>query len=95
MAAVVTPTLATAVVQAIDNGATVTTAPVDEAGTSTSEFQVGVGTVLADLVALAVSFGVHLSAVQQTDILSLAGVITALAASYIISRGIRKTGTTA
>jgi hypothetical protein len=86
MAAVVTPTPATAVV---------TTAPVAEAGTSTSEFQVGVGTVLADLVALAVSFGVHLSAVQQTDILSLAGVITALAVSYIVSRGIRKTGTTA
>jgi hypothetical protein len=71
------------------------TAPVAEPGTSTSEFQVGIGTVLADVVALAVSFGVHLSAVQQTDILSLAGVITALAASYIISRGIRKTGTTA
>jgi hypothetical protein len=75
--------------------ATTTSAPVAESGTTTSEFQVGIGTVLADVVALAVSFGVHLSAVQQTDILSLAGVITALAASYIISRGIRKTGTSA
>lgn len=88
MAAVVTP-VATA--SSVAPAGT----PVAEAGTSTSEFQVGIGTVLADVVALAVSFGVHLSAVQQTDILSLAGVITALAASYIISRGIRKTGTTA
>jgi len=76
---------------------TVTTAdaPVAESGTTTSEWQVGLGTALADLVALAVSFGVHLTAVQQTDILSLAGLVSALAVSYIVSRGIRKAGTTA
>jgi hypothetical protein len=70
-------------------------APVAESGTTTSEFQVGIGTAVADLVALAVSFGVHLTAVQQTDILSLAGLVSATAIAYIVSRGIRKSGTTA
>jgi len=69
--------------------------PVVESGKSTSEFQVGIGTALADIVALAVSFGVHLTAAQQGDILGLAGLVSALAVSYIVSRGIRKTGTTA
>ena len=69
--------------------------PIAEPGFSTSEFQVGIGTALADIVALAVSFGVHLTAVQQADLLSLAGVFTALAVSYIVSRGIRKSGTSA
>lgn len=71
------------------------TVPSVEAGTSTSEWKVAIGTAATDLVALAVSFGVHLTAVQQTDILSLAGLVSALAVSYIVSRGIRKTGTTA
>ena len=75
--------------------APVSPTPVAEAGTSTSEFQVGIGTALADIVALVVSFGVHLTAAQQGDILGLAGLVSALAVSYIVSRGIRKSGTTA
>ena len=72
-----------------------TSAPVAEAGTTTSEFQVGIGTALADILALVVSFGVHLTAAQQGDILGLAGLVSAVAVSYIISRGVRKSGTTA
>ena len=68
---------------------------VAESGTTTSEFKALIGTALADVLALAVSFGVHLTAVQQTDILSIAGLVTAAAVSYIVSRGIRKSGTTA
>ena len=69
--------------------------PVAEAGTSTSEWRLVLGTIVADAIALATSFGAPIDARQQAAILSFVGAISGLTGLYALARNIRKTGTTA
>lgn len=69
---------------------------VAEPGQSTSEWQVLLGSstgVVAALLGVATSFGVHLSDVQITSIEHLTETLAGLAAAYILGRSIRKAGT--
>lgn len=70
-------------------------APVVEPGTSTSEWKALIGGVVASGAGLAVALGAPLSPTQENAILAFVGSLTALGAAYILSRGIRKSGTSA
>jgi len=70
-------------------------APVAEPGTSTSEWKTLIGGVVASGAGLAVALGAPLSQAQENAILAFVGSVVALGGAYVLSRGIRKAGTSA
>ena len=76
----------------------VITAPTAEPGVTTSEYKVMIATAVQDLLVLAVTFcfsiaGVHPSDEVKQLVFGEIGGVSTLAAAYVVSRGIRKSGT--